>query len=113
MDNKWKQWVEEGRKRVERAEKDGWWFGEMAHQICEDKNYGEGKLEQYAEEIGLPYFTLKNCRTVYRAWHIKAPDDQKGRHRPFSICQDLVAHPQLRLASSLDGVHRARLPTHA
>ena len=60
-----------------------WKLGDLACQI--EKKYGSGCLEQYAEDIGVPYNTLKTARTTARAW------PEKDGRLSFSAAQPLNA----------------------
>lgn len=62
--------VDEGRQIVQRQAADNWKLGELASRV--EGRYGSGALRKYAEEIGVNYGTLKDCRTTLLAWSEKA-----------------------------------------
>lgn len=58
--------VEQGIKVVNKQENMNWELGELALDV--GSTYGEGKLEQFAEDIGINYSTLQACIATVRAW---------------------------------------------
>lgn len=79
--------VIEGKQIVERRETDKMRLGELANQV--GKSYGEGRLAQYATDIGVNESSLNNYRSVFRAWEGK---DQPADN--FAAKQALAGHPE-------------------
>jgi hypothetical protein len=59
-------WVRDGRNVVKNQAEANWLLGELATKV--EKHYGAAKLEQFAEDIGVNYNTLKSCRATCLAW---------------------------------------------
>jgi hypothetical protein len=81
--------VREGKEisnRLRALETDGWRLGDIANLL--EQKYGDQTLARYANEIGVPYKTVLNCRTTARAW------PENSLRREFSICRALNAHPR-------------------
>lgn len=79
----------------ELQEASSWLYGDLAAGV--HGRYGEARLKQYAEDIGVPYSTLKRCRTVARAF------PRTGPRGPFSVCRELAAlKDRLALVSGRD-----------
>lgn len=53
-------------KQGRQAAKSQWTIGDLAIKV--EVNYGEGDIQQYAEDIGVDYRTLLDYRTVARAY---------------------------------------------
>jgi hypothetical protein len=79
--------VVEGKTIVGGIHRNQWRLGELANFI--EPKYGEGTLAKFAEEIGVRYTTLKNCRSVFRAW----PELDFRKSISFSVANMLRAHP--------------------
>jgi hypothetical protein len=76
-----------------------WKLGELATRV--DKKYGEGRLKQFAEDIGIKYQSLINCRTTLLAW------PQKTGRPVFSIAEALNPHPnRFKIIESFPNITR-------
>src|SRR5262245_21138341 len=75
--------VKDGRAAAQHMEQGLWELGDLATQV--KAKYGQGRLQQYAEDIGVPYSTLKAARTTAWAW------PEKASRRAFSVSQALNA----------------------
>jgi hypothetical protein len=85
-------------KRGKIAAKSLWILGDLAAQI--EGEYGKDRLGQYAEDIGVPYETLKAARSTVRAW-----PDEKGRRLSFSASQAMNALPdRFKIAEKRPGL---------
>jgi len=73
------------------AAKSQWVLGDLALDVGTE--YGEGKLQQYADDIGVEYEALKTYRTVARAYEsgIRSPDSTWSIHRLFAAQHDRAA----------------------
>src|SRR5262245_16541181 len=60
------QWVELGRAEVKKVESGKWRLGEFASAVV--KKYKEGRLQRYAQDIGVDLDTLKGYRDTFLAW---------------------------------------------
>jgi hypothetical protein len=78
--------VKQGKVLIEEQVNINWKLGELASQV--DKEYGSGKLQDFADDIDVNYSTLKNCRTTFLAY------PEKARRRAFSVCSALNPHPR-------------------
>jgi hypothetical protein len=62
-------------------------LGELADGIATNTSYGEGKLKNFARDVGVAHCTLKRCLSVFRAW--------KGKGAPappsYAVAQELQA----------------------
>ena len=58
--------VKEGKQLIEEQTNVNWKLGELASKC--DKEYGAGKLQQLAEELEIPYSTLRSYRATFIAW---------------------------------------------
>jgi hypothetical protein len=77
--------VKQGKALIEEQVNVNWKLGELASTI--DKEYGQNKLKEFADEIGVSASSLKDCRTTYIAW------PQKAGRPAFSIARALNPHP--------------------
>jgi hypothetical protein len=73
--------VEQGRTAASSL----WTLGDLACRV--EKDYGGSRLEQYADDIGVPYATLRAARATARAW------PEKVRRLTFSASQALNTLP--------------------
>jgi hypothetical protein len=93
-DSKYRDLVERGKV----AAKSLWTLGDLAARI--ESEYGRDRLGQYADDIGVPYATLKAARTTVRAW-----PDEKDRRLSFSASQALNALPdRFKIAEKRPGM---------
>jgi hypothetical protein len=63
-----------------------WRLGELAAAIAGSAKYGEGKLKQYAAEIGIAYSTLRDYRRVAETYP-KGGCVERSTH-PWSVSPD-------------------------
>lgn len=66
VDATWDSYVAEGRRLVEEADQIQWRLGDLALGV--EKSYGDNKLGQFAEEIGVNPKTLSQYRMVAQAY---------------------------------------------
>jgi hypothetical protein len=78
--------VKQGKALLEEQDNVNWKLGELASQV--DKEYGQDKLKEFADELGVSTSSLKDCRTTYIAW------PEKARRPAFSIARALNPHPR-------------------
>jgi hypothetical protein len=76
----WAEAVKRGRECVARASDIQWELGELANNI--EPKYGEETLERLAAELDVNPGTLKNYRTVFRAFPGKEPRGSNS----FKVC---------------------------
>jgi hypothetical protein len=76
----WDELVEAGRKL---ANSHQFPLGDLAAEV--ETEHGEGKLAQYAAEIGVPLKTLEQYRTVARAWPLE------DRSSNWTVCKVLAS----------------------
>lgn len=82
---KYEEAVRLGRMIVREFDKNQWQLGELAHSL--EPLYGKKTLERYSDDIGINFHSLRNCRTVYRAW-------MKSNYKPnFSVAKALAKLP--------------------
>jgi hypothetical protein len=97
-DPKYRDLVERGKS----AAKSLWTLGDLARQV--ETEYGAESLARYAEDVGVPYETLKAARTTARAW-----PDEKGRRLSFSASQAMNALPnRFKIAEKRPGLTMAQ-----
>lgn len=65
-DPQYKAWVQQGKAAVKAGDDASWTLAELAFKV--KSKHGEGKLEQYADDIGYAYTTLVRYRTAYKAF---------------------------------------------
>ena len=65
-----------------------WTLGDLAISVTALKSYGEAKLANYADDVGVEHGTLKRYRDVSKAWSEKAI-----RIANWSVCMVLSTHP--------------------
>lgn len=75
--------VEEGRK----AANVQWTLGDLALKV--ETGYGEGRLQQYADEVGVEYESLRKYRDVSRAW----PENVRNVSQKWSVHMVLASQP--------------------
>jgi hypothetical protein len=68
--NSYTKLVKAGQAIIQRQDQDNWVLGELASQV--EIDYGEAKLETYAEDIGVDYTTLRHCRRTYEVWEVES-----------------------------------------
>lgn len=83
--------VNQGRK----AAKAQWTLGDLAKRV--EVAYGEGRLQEYAEDIGVDYRTLLDYRTVARAY-----EKSERSELPWSVHR-VLASQEDRVALVTDG----------
>jgi hypothetical protein len=81
----WAQLVELGRF-VEGSARQ-WLLGDLAARVTADSRYGQRMLRKYADEIGVPYNTLREYRAVSRAW----PQNDRRLSLSWSVHQAFAA----------------------
>jgi hypothetical protein len=83
----WAEAVERGRYLHNISEHYQMKLGHLASKVATE--YGEETLQNFADEIEVPFETLKRCRSVWRAW------EKEGRH-PFkySVARALARIPE-------------------
>jgi hypothetical protein len=79
--------VKQGLDLIKQADQANWKLGELAVQV--DKQYGQDRLGQFADDIDIDKRFLMDCRTTWQRWPQKS-----GRPRFFSIARILNPHPQ-------------------
>jgi hypothetical protein len=85
-------YVQQGKEAFTKREEMNWIIGELAATKVQ-KEYGKGRLRQYAEDIGMNYSTLSHCRTTYIKW------PQKTGRPVFWVANALNPHPdRLKIA---------------
>jgi hypothetical protein len=65
-----------------------WTLGDLAISVTALKSYGEAKLANYADDVGVEHGTLKRYRDVSKAW-----DEKAIRIANWSVCMVLATHP--------------------
>jgi hypothetical protein len=84
-------------KQGRQAAKSQWTLGDLASRV--EIAYGDGKLQEYAEDIGVDYRTLLDYRTVARAYEKSERSDLPWSvHRVLAAQEDrvkLVTDPKL------------------
>jgi hypothetical protein len=86
MDKDWGSLVKEGKSVADEHDHDSWRLGELASLVTTE--YGKGKLEQYAKEIGQNSGTLKDYRTTVEKW-----PDRKAIRIAITVARVLNRHP--------------------
>jgi hypothetical protein len=74
---------------LQHLSRNNWRIGEIADRV--EAKYGEQTLQHLAEDSGIDYEQLKNCRTVWRAWPElgeRSPDLPWSVHRVFASQPD-------------------------
>jgi len=64
-----------------------WTLGDLAISVTALKSYGEAKLANYADDVGVEHSSLKVYMAVAKAW------PEKVIRITFSVCQVLMTHP--------------------
>jgi hypothetical protein len=82
---KWEEALYRCKILATRQDRDNWEIGEIADSV--ETIYGDKTLERLAELSGLNYNTMRNCRTMYRAWM------NKQKPRNTSVAMALARHP--------------------
>jgi hypothetical protein len=82
----YKAYVEQGLQAKQNIHLSQWALGALASNITIE--YKKGKLQEYAEDIGEEYSTLRHYRATYMAWR-----DPKGRPESFAVARALNTHP--------------------
>jgi len=77
--------VVEGKKIMTEIEDRNWRLGDLANHV--EPKYGENTLVRFAQDIGVPFNTLRNWRKIVKAWQ------EYDRPRSFCIAADLVTLP--------------------
>lgn len=80
----WDKLVEEGQELAAQISDNKFALGDLAIEVTKK---GEKKLQEYAEEIGVPYNSLREYRRVAEAWH---PARRLAPSVSFSVHQDLA-----------------------
>lgn len=78
---------EDAVKKLEEIARNNWTIGEIADQV--ELKYGEGTLQRLAEESGIEYKTLLNCRTIWRAW----PESSRRREISWAVHGEFASQP--------------------
>ena len=82
----YESYVQRGRQAVKTAHGSQWVLGALFHNIVIE--YGKRRLQQFADDIGAAYSTLRNCRATWEAW-----PDVHGRPKNFSVAEALNYRP--------------------
>jgi hypothetical protein len=73
-------------KALQKISQDNWLIGEIADSV--EPKYGDDTLGKLAEESGVSFSTIKNCRNVWRAYDEKVP-----RGTNWSVCREFASQP--------------------
>jgi len=73
----WDDHVRQGREARERRDGAQWTLGDLAASV--ETTYGDASIQKYAEEVGIPYDTLRRYRDVARRF------PESARHRALSF----------------------------
>lgn len=85
-DANYKHYVEQGRQAVKNIHSSQWALGALAYNVRIE--YGKSQLQNYAEDIGAVYSTLRHYRATWLAWLTP-----QGRPESFSVAEALNSHP--------------------
>lgn len=78
--------VHEGREVLEKQENLNWLLGELAAKV--ENKYGEGRLQQYADDIDMDYTTLRDYRYTVKCW-----PQSVGRPTFLAVARALASQP--------------------